>query len=82
MRIKTVQFKNVVSFGGQLQSAGGLVGDRPGATAMEVELDDEQRFFKLTKFVNGKEATRFVPMENVASFEPAPVEAKPAAVKK
>lgn len=80
MKIKNVQFRNVVSFGGQLQSAGGHVGDRPGSVPMEVELDDEQRFFKLSKNVNGVATVRFVPMENVASFEPMP-EVKPAVKK-
>jgi len=71
MRIKTMQFKNVVSFGGQLQSASvNPVGDRPGAVAMTIELDDSMRFFELVKNVNGVKVTKIVPMDNVASFEP------------
>lgn len=71
MKIKSVQFRDPVSFGGLLQSAStNVVGDRPGATPMQIELDDAGRFFELSKAVNGKPSTRVVPMENVASFEP------------
>lgn len=85
MKIKNLQFKNVVSFGGQLQSASvNVVGDRPGATPMSIELDDSMRFFELIKSVNGIRTTKIVPMDNVASFEPLDepkVEAKPAVKK-
>ena len=71
MKIKTIQFKSVVSFGGQLQSASvDPVGDRPGSTPMSIELDDSMRFFELIKSVNGRRTTKIVPMDNVASFEP------------
>lgn len=81
MRLKSCQFVSVVSFGGQLQSCSTTaVGDRPGQSGAELELDEKMRFIAITKLVNGKTQTKLVPMSNVASFEMAEVQA--AAVKK
>lgn len=72
-KLKSVQFVSVVSFGGQLQSAGlGVVGDRPGQVPMQIEGDLEAGYITLTKVVNGQLQSRLVPMSNVASFELLP----------
>jgi hypothetical protein len=83
MRLSFVQFVNVVNFGGSIQSANDNpngVGDRPGAGGTVIELDDAQAFVKLTRTLNGKPTTRYVPMSNIATFEvkdvPAPAPAK------
>ena len=69
-KISEVQFIKPVSFGGQITSANGkVVGDRPGQTPMDIELDEEQTFFKLSKNMNGKMRHKFVPMSNVSGFE-------------
>jgi hypothetical protein len=69
-KIKEVQFINVVSFGGQIKSCNGkVVGDRPGQEAAEIELDEKQRFFKMSKVMNGKLRSKYVPMSNVSGFE-------------
>lgn len=74
MKLKMVQFVNVVSFGGQLQSATNtVVGDRPGQVAADLELDEKMRFITMTRAVNGVLQTKQVPMSNVACFELAPV---------
>lgn len=75
MKLKYVQFVNVVSFGGQLQSASNKpVGDRPGQGGIDLELTEHG--VRLTKNLNGVSITRFVPLSNVAAMEfidePAP----------
>lgn len=83
MKLTYVQFVHVVFFGGQLQSASNKpVGDRPGQGAMDIELDDKMRFVALTKNVNGKPATKLVPMSNIAAFDVAEGETEVKAVKK
>lgn len=68
MKIKHVQFINVVSFGGQLQSASNKpVGDRPGQGGMDIELSEHG--VKLSKSINGVPTTRHVPLSNVAAME-------------
>jgi len=84
MKLRYVQFVNVVSFGGQLQSASNKpVGDRPGQGGVEIELSEHG--VKLTKQMNGVAITRHVPLSNVASMEfvdePAP-KANPLTPKK
>jgi len=77
MKLKFVQFRNNVSFGGQLQSASiSPVGDRPGQGGMEIDLDEKANIVRLRKPVNGIMEERFVPMSNIASFQPLPVEKK------
>lgn len=79
MLLKSVQFVNVVSFGGQLQSVSTTpVGDRPGQIGNKIELDEKWRFIAITKSLNGIMTTKIVPMTNVACFEAL----EPAAVKK
>lgn len=79
IKIGSVQFINVVAFGGQIKSAqdGTVVGDRAGQTPTTIMLDDKQRFFELSKTVNGKVMRKVVPMSNVSGFEiidePAPI---------
>lgn len=72
IKIAGVQFINVVSFGGQIKSAqdGSVVGDRAGQTPTVITLDDKQRFFELTKTINGRVLKKLVPMSNVSGFEP------------
>ena len=82
MKVKEVQFVNVVSFGGQIKSCNGrVVGDRPGQTPTDIEVDEKQRFFKLSKVMDGKLRVKYVPMSNVSGFEVVE-EDKPAAPKK
>ena len=82
MRVKEVQFINPVSFGGQITSANGkVVGDRPGQTPIDIEVDEKQRFFKLSKVMDGKSRVKYVPMSNVSGFEIIEEEVKPAAKK-
>ena len=70
MKVKEVQFINVVSFGGQIKSCNGkVVGDRPGQTATDIEVDEKQRFFKLSRVMDGKMRVKYVPMSNVSGFE-------------
>lgn len=69
--LKSVQFINTVSFGGQKQSLNrAIVGDRPGQTSADIEIDDKQRFISLRRKVSGVEEEVIVPMTNVASFMP------------
>lgn len=69
-KLSLVQFVNVVSFGGQLQSASlRPVGDRPGQGTMEILADLDKGLVYLTKNVNGRPVTKLVPMSNIASFE-------------
>jgi len=71
MKLKHVQFVNVVQFGGSLQSLSVKpVGDQPGQGENEIEVDEKMRFVRLGRRVNGIPAVKFVPMSNVASFEP------------
>lgn len=84
MKLKSVQFISVVSFGGQLQSASNKpVGDRPGQGGMDIELGEYG--VKLSKTINGIPSVRHVPLANVASMEfieePAP-KANPLTSKK
>ena len=82
MKVKEVQFINVVSFGGQIKSCNGrVVGDRPGQVPTDIEVDEKQRFFKLSRIMEGKLRTKYVPMSNVSGFEVIE-EDKPAPVKK
>lgn len=68
MRLRYVQFINVVSFGGQLQSASNKpVGDRPGQGGMEIELGEHG--VKLSRSINGIPTVRHVPLSNVAAME-------------
>jgi hypothetical protein len=77
MKLKHVQFVNVVQFGGSLQSLSVQpVGDQPGQTENEIEFDEKMRFVRLARRVNGRHAVKFVPVANVASFEPAEEEVK------
>ena len=70
MKVREVQFVNVVSFGGQIKSCNGkVVGDRPGQTATDVEVDEKMRFFKLSRIMDGKLRVKYVPMSNVSGFE-------------
>lgn len=70
MRLKQVQFASNVSFGGMLQSATtALVGNRPGETAMDIEFDEARSLVALTKTLNGKIVTKFVPLTNIVAFE-------------
>lgn len=79
MKLKHVQFRDTVSFGGMLQSVSNdVVGDRPGQTPAHIEYDPESQFVAVTKTVNGKLTTKLVPMSNVAAFEVLE-EVKPAA---
>jgi len=85
MKLSYVQFIHPVSFGGQLQSASNrAVGDRPGQGGMEIELGTVEgvQCVALSKSVNGKPATRLVPMTNIAAFDAAEVEAPKAVAKK
>lgn len=69
--IKSVQFVNTVSFGGQKQSLNrAIVGDRPGQTSADIEIDEKHRFISLKRKVSGVEEEVIVPMTNVASFMP------------
>ena len=78
VKLASVQFINVVSFGGQLQSLSiNPSGERPGEKPNEILLDETTQLIQLKRIVNGVPKVRYVPMSNVASFEPAPVEEKP-----
>lgn len=78
IKLNSVQFVNTVSFGGSLQSLSvNPVGDRPGALPNEISFDPESNLIEIKRIVNGVPQKRYVPMSNVASFEPAPVEKKP-----
>lgn len=82
MKLKHVQFRDTVSFGGMLQSVSTtVVGDRPGQTPALIEFDPESDFIAVTKTVNGTLTTKLVPMSNVAAFEVLE-EAKPQPAKK
>lgn len=82
-KLAQVEFCNIVSFGGSLKSAtsGGVIGDRPGQTPMEIELSDDLCFVTLRKKVNNIMRSKVVPMTNVSSFE-YPEEKKTEQVKK
>lgn len=85
MKVVHVDFIAVVSLGGSLKSASsrGVVGDRPGATPMEISVDEDMKFVRLVKHVNGKEKVKYVPMTNVSGFEvEEEVVAKPTAAPK
>lgn len=78
MRLKHVQFKTTVSFGGQLQSASiNPVGDRPGQSGCEIDLDEKTQTISIAKVMNGKHTIRHVPMSNVAAYEILEVPATP-----
>lgn len=84
MKVTHVDFIAVVSLGGSLKSASSksVVGDRPGQTPMDITVDEDMRFVRLVKHVNGKERVKYVPMTNVSGFEveEEPTVAKPAPV--
>lgn len=70
--IVSVQFINVVSFGGQIKSASAVSPSNPeraGSTPFEIELDEASGIFKVTKTLSGVVKSKYVPMTNVASFE-------------
>lgn len=82
IKLVTVQFINVVSFGGQLQSLSvNPSGERPGEKPNEISFDPESNLVEIKRVVNGLPKTKYVPLSNVASFEPAPPEEKPEAKK-
>lgn len=77
MKVVHVDFIAVVSLGGSLKSASNrVVGDRPGQTPMEISVDEEMKFVRLVKQVNGKEKVKYVPMTNVSGLE---IEEEPVA---
>ena len=83
IKLVNVQFVNIVSFGGQLQSLSvNPTGDRPGEKPNEISFDPESNLIEIKRIVNGLPKTKYVPMSNVASFEPAPAEKKAEAPKK
>ena len=78
MKVKEVQFINVVSFFGQIKSCNGrVVGDRPGQVPTDIEVDEKLRFFKLSRIHDGKLRVKTVPMSNVSGFDLAEEEVKP-----
>lgn len=78
IKLVNVQFVNIVSFGGQLQSLSvNPTGDRPGEKPNEISFDPESNLIEIKRLVNGVPKTKYIPLSNVASFEPAPVEKKP-----
>jgi len=83
MKVTHVDFIAVVSLGGSLKSASNkVVGDRPGQTPMEISVDEDMKFIRLVKTVNGKEKVKYVPMTNVSGFEvEEPAKPQPAQVK-
>lgn len=84
MKITHVDFIAVVSLGGSLKSASSksVVGDRPGQTPMDITVDEDMKFIRLSKTVNGKEKVKYVPMTNVSGFEVDDSATKPAQVTK
>jgi hypothetical protein len=83
IKLVNVQFVNIVSFGGQLQSLSvNPSGERPGEKPNEISFDPESSLVEIKRVVNGVPKTKYSPLSNVASFEPAPVEAKKVEVKK
>mgnify|MGYP000191185503 CR=1 FL=1 len=83
MKVTHVDFISVVSFGGSLKSASskGVVGDRPGQLPMRITADEDMKFIKLEKHINGNLRTKYVPMTNVSGLE-VEDEAKAAVAKK
>ena len=71
VKLAQVDFVAIVSFGGSLKSAtsGSVIGDRPGQTPVDIELTEDMCFVKLTKKLNGKMKTKYVPMTNISSLE-------------
>ena len=83
VKLVNVQFINVVSFGGQLQSLSvNPSGERPGEKPNEISFDPESSLVEIKRVVNGRPTVKYVPLSNVASFEPAPVEEKSEVKKK
>lgn len=85
MKIASVQFINPVAHGGGIKSASSTSASNPeraGSTPFEIEFDPESNLFKVTRTVQGKVVSKFVPMSNVSGFEMADepkAEVKPAA---
>lgn len=88
MKILNVQFINPVAHGGGIKSASSTSASNPeraGSTPFDIEFDPESNLFKVTRTVNGKSISKFVPMTNVSGFEMADEpksEVKPAAAVK
>jgi hypothetical protein len=83
MKIERVDFVNVVNFGGSLRSATTKPsGANPGEGNTKIDLTEDMCFVMLTKSVNGKPLTKYVPMTNISSFQPVPPEEKKAEPKK
>lgn len=80
MNVIRVDFINVVNFLGAIKSASSktVVGDRPGQTPTEIDLDEKMRFIRLSRTHNEKPYVKYVPMSNVSGFEIEEA-AKPAA---
>lgn len=75
MKIAEVQFRDVVSHGGQLKSASASVPsnpDRPGSTPCDIEFDPETMVFAITKTIQSKVRTKFVHVSNVTGWEVMP----------
>lgn len=71
MNVIRVDFINVVNFLGAIKSASSktVVGDRPGQTPTEIDLDEKMRFIRLSRTHNEKPYVKYVPMSNVSGFE-------------
>lgn len=83
IKLINVQFVNIVSFGGQLQSLSvNPSGERPGEKPNEISFDPESSLVEIKRMVNGQPKVKYVPLSNIASFEPAPAEKKAEAPKK
>lgn len=84
MNVIRVDFINVVNFLGAIKSASSktVVGDRPGQTPTDIDIDEKMRFIRLSRTHNEKPYVKYVPMSNVSGFEVEEEIAKPAEVKK
>ena len=59
-----------------------MVNGRVASIHLSISFDPESSLVEIKRVVNGRPTVKYVPLSNVASFEPAPVEEKSEVKKK